>query len=46
MVCGMNSLGVTDSSHSYLFAKSGSKWGWAIWKRNYEQMNYLVKTVM
>ena len=39
MVCGMNTLGVTDSPYSYLFAKSGSIWGWATWKRNYDQMD-------
>jgi len=39
MVCGMNTLGVTDSPYSYLFAKSGSIWGWATWKRNYDEMD-------
>lgn len=33
-ICGMNNTGVTSHvGSSYLFADSGSIWGWASWKR-------------
>ncbi|OBS13149.1 hemolysin activation protein [Elizabethkingia miricola] len=35
IICGMNTLGETNyNDDSYFFAKSGSIWGWATWKRN------------
>jgi hypothetical protein len=34
LICGMNNLGEFDSPYSYTFAKTGSIWGWATWKRN------------
>jgi len=35
IICGMNNLGLNEESpYSYTFAKSGSIWGWATWKRN------------
>jgi hypothetical protein len=39
IVCGMNTLEISDSPYSYLFAKSGSIWGWATWKRNYDELD-------
>lgn len=41
MVCGMNNLGVWDKNNtSYFFAKTGSCWGWATWKRAWENVEY------
>jgi len=38
IICGMNNLGVSlDTPYSYLFARSGSIWGWATWKRNIDR---------
>lgn len=37
IICGMNNLGVVESPYSYHFAKTGSIWGWATWKRNYDE---------
>jgi hypothetical protein len=35
IICGMNNLGTNENSlYSYTFAKTGSIWGWATWKRN------------
>lgn len=35
VICGMNNLGINeDSPYSYTFARTGSIWGWATWKRN------------
>lgn len=35
IICGMNHLDQTHyNEDSYFFAKSGSIWGWATWKRN------------
>lgn len=37
VICGMNNLGIsTDTPYSYLFARTGSIWGWATWKRNFD----------
>lgn len=36
IICGMNNLGQVDSPYSYLFARTGSIWGWATWKRNFD----------
>lgn len=34
MICGMNNTGVSEHiQDSYLFARTGSIWGWASWKR-------------
>ncbi len=34
MICGLNSIGVTENvSTSYFFCKCSSIWGWASWKR-------------
>jgi hypothetical protein len=33
-ICGMNNTGVSEHvASSYLFAKTGSIWGWATWRR-------------
>ena len=42
MICGMNNLETTDSPYSYLYAQTGSIWGWASWKRAVDtwQPNY------
>lgn len=37
IICGMNTIGQVDSPYSYLFARTGSIWGWATWKRNFDQ---------
>jgi hypothetical protein len=35
VICGMNNIGINkDSPYSYTFARTGSIWGWATWKRN------------
>jgi hypothetical protein len=35
VICGMNNLGENkESPYSYTFARTGSIWGWATWKRN------------
>src|SRR5690606_19687019 len=39
MISGMNTLGTVDSPYSYLFARTGSIWGWATWKRNYDEFD-------
>lgn len=35
IICGMNNLGIypKESNYSYFFAKTGSIWGWASWRR-------------
>ena len=41
MICGMNNLGVWDKNNtSYFFAKTGSCWGWATWKRAWKNVEY------
>ncbi|KQB99628.1 hypothetical protein [Pedobacter sp. Hv1] len=37
VICGMNNIGEVDSPYSYLFARTGSIWGWATWKKNFDQ---------
>lgn len=39
LICGMNNLGVSNCPNSYFFAQTGSIWGWATWKRNYDQLD-------
>ena len=40
-ICGTNSLGIYDGPNSdYFFSREGSIWGFAIWKRTYEQFDY------
>ncbi len=39
VICGMNNLGTYDCTNSYFFAQTGSIWGWATWKRNYDQLD-------
>lgn len=40
MISGMNNLGTVDTKNSYLFAKTGSIWGWATWKRVWDTVEY------
>lgn len=37
MICGMNNLETWGSPYSYLFSETGSIWGWATWKRVFDQ---------
>lgn len=38
VICGLNHLGVFDSVNSdYFFSRQGSIWGFAMWRRTYEQ---------
>lgn len=38
VICGMNHLGVCENVQSdYFFSRQGSIWGYAMWKRTYEQ---------
>lgn len=38
VICGVNHLGVSESVNSdYFFSRQGSIWGYATWKRTYEQ---------
>ena len=38
VICGMNHLGVWEKVQSdYFFSRQGSIWGYAMWKRTYEQ---------
>ena len=40
MICGMNHLGIYKQPNSdYFFSQSGSIWGFAIWKRTFEQLD-------
>jgi len=40
-ICGMNNLEVFDETpYSYVFATTGSLWGWATWKRAWETIDY------
>lgn len=40
-ICGMNHLGEYDKTdNSYFFSHMGSCWGWATWKRVWDQMEY------
>ena len=41
MICGMNNIGTWDKNGtSYFFAKTGSCWGWATWKRAWKNVEY------
>lgn len=41
MICGMNNIGKWEKNNtSYFFAKTGSCWGWATWKRAWENVEY------
>lgn len=38
VICGMNHLGVCENVNSdYFFSRQGSIWGFALWRRTYEQ---------
>lgn len=38
VICGMNHLGVCEEVQSdYFFSRQGSIWGFAVWRRTYEQ---------
>ena len=39
MIAGHNQLGVYKSSYSYIFSKYKACWGWATWKRAWENMD-------
>ena len=40
-ICGMNHLGnYKEPNSDYFFSKEGSVWGFAIWKRTYENFDY------
>lgn len=40
-ICGMNHLGnYKEPNSDYFFSKEGSIWGFAIWKRTYENFDY------
>lgn len=40
VICGMNHLGVSENVNSdYFFSRQGSIWGFATWRRVYEQYN-------
>ena len=54
-ICGMNHMGVYDDvNDDYFFCKTGSIWGFALWKRTYElfykfdygQDEYYIKNIM
>ncbi|MDN6729312.1 MAG: hypothetical protein L0L57_03985 [Alkalibacterium sp.] len=41
MISGMNNLETYDvTPYSYIFAKTGSIWGWATWKRVWDTVDY------
>jgi len=41
MISGMNHMGIYDKTKKdYFFTESGSIWGWATWKRAWEQVEY------
>ncbi len=41
MISGMNNLETYDNTpYSYIFAKTGSIWGWATWKRAWKSVDY------
>ncbi|MDR4508579.1 MAG: hypothetical protein MRJ65_10160 [Candidatus Brocadiaceae bacterium] len=41
MISGMNHLGIYNKTpYSYIFAKTGSIWGWATWKRVWDTVEY------
>lgn len=41
MISGMNHLGAYENTkYSYLFAKTGSCWGWATWTRAWDNVEY------
>jgi len=41
MVCGMNNLDVYEETpYDYFFSTSGSIWGWATWKRVWDNFEY------
>lgn len=41
MISGMNNLGTYElSQYSYIFAKTGSIWGWATWRRAWHTIEY------
>jgi len=41
MICGMNNLGVYEEApNDYFFTTSGSIWGWATWKRVWDNFEY------
>jgi hypothetical protein len=40
-ICGTNTLGIyEDPKSDYFFSKEGSIWGFAIWRRTYDQFDY------
>jgi hypothetical protein len=47
MVCGMNNLEVYNTTpYDYFFTTSGSIWGWATWKRVWDNMEYNLDYVL
>lgn len=40
MISGMNHLGAYQTPNSYFYSKVGSIWGWATWKRVWDQVDY------
>jgi hypothetical protein len=41
LICGMNNLGVYEKApNDYFFTTSGSIWGWATWKRVWDDVDY------
>lgn len=41
MISGMNHMGVYENTqYSYMFAKTGSCWGWATWRRAWKNVEY------
>ena len=41
IICGMNNLGTYDGTdEDYFFTDSGSCWGWATWRRAWENVEY------
>ena len=45
MITGLNSDKVSaDYEESYFFGYSGANWGWATWKREWDKLDYEMKT--
>lgn len=43
LVCGTNSFGTWETEYSYLFSKHTRIWGWATWRRAWEQFDVNIK---
>ncbi|MCR4900459.1 MAG: hypothetical protein K5907_06560 [Treponema sp.] len=37
IICGMNNIESIESPYSYIFSETGSIWGWASWKRIFDE---------